>query len=276
VEALIRAISPAVANAEMRRVLRHAPEGLGAWEAYQRGMWHMSKWTPSEHKQARVLFTRAADLHAGFAAPFIGLALSYHFDVLTYGARSPTDAAHLQHEAARSAVAIDPQDAEAHAALGMAFLAIGNLDASLESAEQGLNSALSHAVRCGALIWSGRYEEGRNESSMVLRLDPRSPMAAAASGTVAASFYLEHDYTEAVQIARRCLTVYPSHTAVRRWLIAALGRLDRREEATVALQEFLSATPDVFKSHISKRPAYVSSAFHDHMLGGLRMAGWQG
>jgi adenylate cyclase len=134
VEALIKAISPAVANAEMRRVLRKAPEDLGAWEAYQRGMWYMSKGTTSEHKQARLLFDRAAELHPGFAAPFVGLALSYHFDVLTYGARSPIRAAHLQHEAARTAVAIDPQDAEAHAALGMAFLAIGNLDASLESA----------------------------------------------------------------------------------------------------------------------------------------------
>ena len=27
----------------MRRVLRKPPESLGAWEAYQRGLWHMSK-----------------------------------------------------------------------------------------------------------------------------------------------------------------------------------------------------------------------------------------
>ena len=250
VEALIKTISPAVANAETQRVLRKAPEDLGAWEAYQRGMWHMSKGTASEHEQARLLFTRAAELHAGFAAPFVGLALSYHFDVLTYGTRRSIDAARLQHEAARTAVALDPQDAETHAVLGMAFLAVGNLGASLASAEYGStlnqNSALSHAVRCGALIWSERYEEGRDECSIVLRLDPRSPMAAAALGTVAASFYLERDYIGTVDTAHRCLAAYPAHAAVRRWLIAALGQLGRREEAAVALQELMVVAPDVF------------------------------
>ena len=278
--AVTHAVRPAVADAEQRRVLRKAPENLDAWEAYQRGMWHMSKGTASEHEQARLFFNRSARFQAGFAAPFVGLALSFHFDVLTYGARSPVDAATMQLEAARTAVGIDPLDAEAHAVLGMAFLAIGDLCASVESAERGLalnrNSALAHAVRCGALIWSARYEDGRAECAMVLRLDPRSPMAAAALGTAAASSYLERDYHKAVEAARRCLTAYPTHSAVRRWQIAALGQLEKRKEAAVALQEFQSSAPEVFMSHIAGRPAYVSSAFHNEMLDGLRKAGWHG
>jgi adenylate cyclase len=127
-----------------------------------------------------------------------------------------------------------------------------------------------------ALIWSSHFEEGRDECSIVLRLDPRSPMAAAALGTVAASFYLEFDYNQAIEAARRCLTTYPFHTAVWRWLIAGLGQLDIMEEATISLNEFLSSAPDVFVSHISNRPAYVSPAFHEHMLSGLRKAGWEG
>ena len=40
--AVIRAIGPAVADAEQRRALRKPPESLGAWEAFQRGLWHLS------------------------------------------------------------------------------------------------------------------------------------------------------------------------------------------------------------------------------------------
>jgi adenylate cyclase len=74
----------------------------------------------------------------------------------------------------------------------------------------------------------------------------------------------------------RCLAAYPAHAAVRRWLIAALGQLGRRDEAAVALQELMVVAPDVFIAHVPKRPAYVSTAFHEHMLDGLRKAGWHG
>ena len=35
------AIEPAIADAEQRRALRKPPETLGAWEAYQHGLWHI-------------------------------------------------------------------------------------------------------------------------------------------------------------------------------------------------------------------------------------------
>ena len=39
--AVTRAIGPAVADAEQRRALRKPPGNLGAWESYQRGLWHL-------------------------------------------------------------------------------------------------------------------------------------------------------------------------------------------------------------------------------------------
>jgi adenylate cyclase len=42
-EAAAMAIAPAIADAERQRAIRKPPEGIGAWSAYQRGMWHMGK-----------------------------------------------------------------------------------------------------------------------------------------------------------------------------------------------------------------------------------------
>ena len=39
--AVTKAIRPAVADAEQWRALRKPPEKLSAWEAYQRGLWHL-------------------------------------------------------------------------------------------------------------------------------------------------------------------------------------------------------------------------------------------
>ena len=41
--AVTGAIGPAVADAEQRRALRKPPSNLGAWEAYHRGLWHLSQ-----------------------------------------------------------------------------------------------------------------------------------------------------------------------------------------------------------------------------------------
>ena len=41
--AVAHAIEPAISHAERQRAIRKAPETLNAWEAYQRGLWHMAK-----------------------------------------------------------------------------------------------------------------------------------------------------------------------------------------------------------------------------------------
>ena len=56
-EALTIALAPAIADAELRRVMRKPPESLGAWAAYQRGLWHLSKPTANDDETAEQLST---------------------------------------------------------------------------------------------------------------------------------------------------------------------------------------------------------------------------
>ena len=51
--AIVAAVIPAVSDVEQRRALRKPPESLGAWEAYQRGLWHMGKGNPDRQLPAR-------------------------------------------------------------------------------------------------------------------------------------------------------------------------------------------------------------------------------
>jgi TolB-like protein len=51
--AVVAAILPVVADAEQRRALRKPPENLGAWEAYQRGLWHMGRGNPADTSMAQ-------------------------------------------------------------------------------------------------------------------------------------------------------------------------------------------------------------------------------
>ncbi len=75
--AVTGAIRPAVANAEQRRVLREPPTNLRAWESYQRGIWHLSRWRPEDLPQAREFFNRALELDPMLASAHTGLAIAY-------------------------------------------------------------------------------------------------------------------------------------------------------------------------------------------------------
>jgi adenylate cyclase len=137
-EAVAAAIYPAVGDAEQRRAIRKAPNSLSAWETYQRGRWHFSKFSPAENEQARQLFGQAAEMDRGFASARVGLSQTYIWDALFYGVRSFGEATRLAEEEARLAIVIDPNDSAAQTALPSAFVTSGNYNATLDRVERWL------------------------------------------------------------------------------------------------------------------------------------------
>ncbi len=277
--AVAGAIRPAVGDAEQRRVLRKPPGSLTAWEAYHRGLWHVARHTAGDYEQARRLFKRAIDADAQFASAYAGLALAYALDVMVLAARPFAEAGRLAEAAARKAVALDASDAEAQAALSMSYACIGNMRAALDSAEHAVmlnrNSAAAHEVLGGNLTYLGRTVEGRQEALVALRINPRDLASMRAASIIVASFYLEHDYAATVAAARQYLASYPANPMPRRYLAAALGQLGRTEEAAAELEALISDAPDVFNGRVRRRPPYVRPEDHEHLLDGLRKAGWE-
>ncbi|NIW36467.1 MAG: hypothetical protein GWN32_07985, partial [Gemmatimonadetes bacterium] len=50
-EAIVTTIEPHLAETERQRARRKPPENLGAWESYQRGLWHLYQLTPESIAQ---------------------------------------------------------------------------------------------------------------------------------------------------------------------------------------------------------------------------------
>jgi adenylate cyclase len=279
-EAVAGAIFPAVGEEERRRAVRKPPNSLSAWETYQRGLWHFFKLTPAENLQARYLFGEAAKADPVFSSPHVGLSQTYLWDYLFYGSRTATEAARLVEEEAREAIAINSDDAAAQRALASAFLIGGNYHAALDRVDRALalnpNSAGAYRAKASALILMGRYSDGRVDAITSLRLNPRDPISGFAVSLIPMSYYLEGNYETAVDAAKKCLVEYPEFPLARRYLVAALGQLGRRDEAATALSELLTMAPDLPNMMIRNRPPFLRPEDHEHMLDGLRKAGWQG
>jgi adenylate cyclase len=73
-EAVTIAVAPAVADAELHRAMRKPPGSLDAWAAYQRGLWHLSKFSADDYALGQRFFQEAVNLDPNFAGGYTGLA----------------------------------------------------------------------------------------------------------------------------------------------------------------------------------------------------------
>src|SRR5262249_37255917 len=88
--AVIAEILPAVSDAERRRAVRKAPGSLDAWEAYQRGLNHLFRFTSdADIERARQFFQDSITSDPTFASAYAGLSMTYMRDVIWSARSSP-------------------------------------------------------------------------------------------------------------------------------------------------------------------------------------------
>jgi adenylate cyclase len=279
-DAVATAIGPAVADAEMQRAMRRPPQSLGAWDLYQQGLWHLTKLDPAENEKACRLFELAIELDPMFVAAYVGLSLTCFRAGARYLTMPLDEASRLASMYARKAVELDPGDANAQAELAHILFVQGDMANALATTRQALsinpNCAEAHWDMGRILIFTGRPAEGRQAIGVFERLSPRDAGIAVAHNQIALSYYFERDYERCVEAARRQLSAHPGHTLTYRWLAAALGQLGRTAEAYAAIETSIAVSPREFEVYVRNRVPWTRPEDHEHMLDGLRKAGWQG
>jgi adenylate cyclase len=278
--ALTTALTPAIADAELRRAIRKPPESLDAWAAYQRGLWHLSKANSEDDTIAQNFFRRAIDLDPTFAPGYSALALAQLQAAAIYQKLTLAEAQSSAEALARRAVSLDGADAEARSCLGWALQARGELDGALVEIERALamspNLAVAHWQRGATLIFSGQPMKGLDALETCIRLDPRDPFMSVRLLHIACGLYFAREYEGVIEAAKRLIRSYPDFPMIYRWPAAALGQLGRTAEAKEWLEKAISYAPAAFKMYVHNRVPWFRPEDHAHLVEGLRKAGWEG
>jgi adenylate cyclase len=212
-EAMTIAVAPAIADAEQQRAMRKPPGSLDAWAAaYQRGLWHSSRFTPDDNSLAQKFLQQAVDLDPSFAGGYKGLAAAQS-SAADFRGRDLLEALSSAETLARRAVALDGADAEARSLLSHALRRRGDYEGALAEAERALattpNLAGAHQALGATLIFSGHPKEGVAALERSIRLDPRDPRSANGLNHMALGFYFCREYAAAVEAAKRAIRTYP-------------------------------------------------------------------
>ena len=272
--AVVGAIEPAMGRAEQDRAKRKPPESLDAWESYQQGMSYYYKRTREDNEAARKLFQQAISIDPQFALAYAGYARTYYYYVL-FGA-SEGDREEAERSALK-AIELDPDEAEAHLALGVVHFANREIASAIPEVETAisLNPGYASAYHLlGTLLTHiGRAEEALPRLMTAIQLSPKDGEIALFHARLAlANLYLRR-HEEAVEWGQKAVRLpgiqWPAHC----YLVASLAHSDRQDEARRAVENLLTFRPGITAKFVRDHlPAIVPDNF-EHLLGGLRKAG---
>jgi adenylate cyclase len=278
-KAVAIAIEPAVVQMERQLAVRKPPGNLGAWEAYQRGLWHMGRIGETESEATKHFLRRAIDLDPHFAAAHADLAMAILQDLALYSRENLAEALDEFNRLAQRAISLDPRDATGHISMGWGLFWRGDHQGMLAQAHQALalsNYADAHHLLGAALLYSGRPREGLEPIREAIRLDPHSPAMSIWLFHIALAHYGLSEYETCIEVAKQTLCSYPDHPFLLPLIAQALGQVGRLDEAKQCLQRAIAVVPQFFDMYVHQRHPCARPEDYEHMLEGLRKAGWEG
>jgi TolB-like protein/DNA-binding winged helix-turn-helix (wHTH) protein/Tfp pilus assembly protein PilF len=244
VRSIASEIHVALTDEEEKRLAaprRISPE---AHEAYLKGRYYWNKRTGESMLKAEQYFEQAIDNDPSYAAAYSGLA-DCNSGLTWHGFKSPAEALPKAYAAARKAIEINPESAEAHASLGLAMTHRWDWTGAEAEFRRALQLDPQYA---NAHHWYGdylsirsRHAEAVVEAQQALELDPLNLMI---STWVGLRYYMARDYLRAIEQNRRSVELDPNFAAAHLLLGEDYRGAGLHSEAVIELQKAASLSGD--------------------------------
>jgi eukaryotic-like serine/threonine-protein kinase len=224
-------------NSEQQQLGKDYTKSIEAYQLYLRGRYHYFKLTEPEMRKAIDLYQQAIDVDPSYALAYAGMADAYRTLPIAGTKMTAKEAMPQAKAAARRALEIDQNLAEAHITMGWVGFFYdwdwGAAESELKRAiELAPNNADAHRAYAHMLSNSGRHEEAISEGKRARELDPLSLITNALEG----QFLLYAGRSEeAIARLRKTLEIEPNFWAAYNGLARVYIHQGRFEEAIVEL-----------------------------------------
>jgi serine/threonine-protein kinase len=201
-----------LSGAEKRQLAKRPTENLKAFQYYMQGRSYTQRRTGGDLLTAIRYCEKALGEDRNYALAYAGLADAYG-SLGAYGYIAPIEGRRKEEEAARKALTLDENLAEAHVALGHAYTSFAPSNFPLgdrelrHAIELSPSLALAHFYLEISLVRQGRIDEASEESLKARELDPLSSVIARSA---ALPYYLKRDYVRALELLRQANELGPA------------------------------------------------------------------
>lgn len=274
-------LEPALLLQERERVAAARPANPNVYEIVQLATWHHYKYDRANNSLAQQALIRAlaADPDNVQALATLALALTHAVLVGWPAAGNEATADTMRRAAALAQRAVNhaPRDPAAHFALGTVYQNSARPADAASHLRQAVALNPSHAAAYAnlgfVLCFLDRPDEALPQFEMAMRLSPSDPRRFIWTPGKAASHFLAGRYRLALAASFEALSMNVSHPVALRYAVAALGAMNRVDEAKPLLARLRTLDGDLAGSAAHLRRSYTEGAVL-RLLDGLSCAGF--
>src|SRR4051794_27197362 len=223
---------------QKKKLKKRATVNPDAYQEYLRGRFHWNNFSTDSLRRAREHFERAVALDPTYAIAYAGLGDAFGA-MAYYGHIAPAEGFPRAAAAARRALELDPDIADAHITLGIERLFWGwDWPAALRELETAIRLnpklALAHSVYGLVLAVDGRDEEALQEVMAARELDPLSLFI---NVGVAWIHHFAGRVSDAMREALKTREIFPGFEEAGNVLISSYEALGRYEDAAAVIAQ---------------------------------------
>lgn len=246
-ESIVSSIAPEIDEVERQHADRKAPGSVDAWGHYQRGLTSYYQSPAKDTLEAAVKrFDLVNELDPDFA-PAFALAADARLRLLRFEDSQRDHLLSVAQEKVRIARGLDSRDpvcliaeSKLHSEQGLNDIAILKAE---EAIELNPNSAAARYTLGFSLARAGRAKDAIPHMDHAIRLSPRDSFLAGFLVYRSILLFDLERYEEAFECAQRASRTPNSRAGSFAICVASLMKLDRRNEAALALSHLLSFAP---------------------------------
>jgi adenylate cyclase len=238
-------IEPTLRQSEIERARRKRPDSLDAYDLYLRALPDAFASMPEDADKALALLGKAIELEPDYAAAHAIIAWCHEVRYLRGGLQEETRLAALRHS--RQAIAAGGDDATALATAAFVIAVCGRdfvnaLTAFDRSFALSNSSALALGLSSIVRAWNGDDAIAVENANRALRLSPFDPLIYLPYVGLAYAHFAAGRFEETVAAASLAAQSNPGFSVPQILHAAALGSLDRSEDARTAVQRLIESS----------------------------------
>ncbi|PYK85799.1 MAG: hypothetical protein DME40_17055 [Verrucomicrobia bacterium] len=235
-------------GAEQHAISMQPTRNTEAYQLYLKGRYFWNKRTGPDLQKAIDYFKQAIDKDPNYALAYVGLGDAYIL-LSGFGAARPQDSFPLAEAAAKKALEIDDNLAEAHTTLGFS-LCVHHFDfaGSIREFERAISlnpnyATAHHWFGDGPLLAVGQFDRAIAEGKRALELDPLSVIITADLG---ANYLVARRYDDAIEQFHKAIDLDPRFYYTHWNLAEALELKGNLREALAEYKKAVELDDDPF------------------------------